>query len=133
MPKHMKMSDVEKATDYFFPRVPTTFEKAYPEVKSIRVEIRPHGEGFEPFRNQTERLDVYTEKSVPAIVDCRNPRCYGGGLNLDDLIRWAVVEPKRTEYETSMSCGGYEGSPKGRRKGDPCDTLFNVKVSVTYR
>jgi hypothetical protein len=133
MQKHMKLSDVEAATNYLLPRVPTTFEKAYPMVESIRVEVRPSGEGFEPFRNETERLDVYNEKSIPAIINCRNPRCYGGGLNLDYLIRWAVVESKQTEYEAYKSCGGYEGSPKGRRKGDPCDTRFRVKVDVTYR
>jgi len=129
----MKRSDVEAQTNYFIPRVVTTFEKAYPTVESIRVEIRPSGEGFEPFRGQTEHLDVYTEKSIPAIIDCRNPRCYGGGLNLDYLIRCVVVEAQRTEYETTEYCRGYEGSPKGRRKYGDCDTIFRLRVNVTYK
>jgi len=54
-------------------------------------------------------------------------------LQLDHLVRWSVVEAKLTEFETAISCDGYEGSPKGRRKGDPCDTMFRFKVSVMYK
>jgi len=131
----MKLSDVEANTNYFLPRVASTFEKAYPTVKSIRVEVRPVGEGFEPSRwsNQTEWLEVYNETNFQAILNCRNPRCFGGGLNLDYLIRWAVVEAKQTEYETTSHCEGYEGSPNGRRKDGPCDTYFKVKVAVVYK
>src|ERR1035437_4851375 len=126
--RHMKRSDVEAQEVYPFREHASSFQAAYPTVKSIRVEVRPSGQGFEPFRNELERVDVYTEKSFRATIDCRNPRCYNGGLELDYLVRWAVVEAKRTEYETEMSCGGYEGSPKGRRKDGPCDTYFKVKV-----
>lgn len=131
--RHMKLSDVEANRNYFIPRTASTFEKAYPTVKSIRVEVRPVGDGFEPFGNMTERLEIYNESNIPAILDCRNPRCFGGGLNLDYLIRWAVVEAKQTGYETTSRCKGYEGSPKGRRNDGPCDTYFKVKVSVVYK
>jgi hypothetical protein len=130
---HMKLSDVEAQTNYLIPRVASTFAKAYPNVETIIVELRPSGEGFEPFGNDRECLYVYTKDSMVSIINCRNPRCYGGGLNLDYLIRWAVVEAKQHEYETVMSCQGYEGSPKGRRKDGPCDTRFRIKVSVTYK
>jgi hypothetical protein len=91
------------------------------------------GEGFEPSGNMTEWLEVYNETNVPAILDCRNQRCYGGGVDLDYLIRWSVVEAKQIEYETTMSCRGHEGSPKGRRNDGPCDTHFKVKVNVVYK
>lgn len=131
--RHMKLSDVEAQRVYPFRGPAGSFQAAYPTVKSIRVEVRPVGEGFEPFRNMTEWLDVYTESTIPAIINCRNPRCYSGGLELDYMIRWAVVEAKQTEYERTISCRGYEGSPKGRRKDGPCDTYFKVKVSVVYK
>ena len=131
--RHMKRSDVEAQKVYPFRERASSFQSAYPTVKSIRVEVRPSGQGFEPYRNEIERVDVYTENSFRATIDCRNPRCYNGGLELDHLVRWAVVEAKLTEYETGMSCGGYEGSPKGRRNDGPCDTYFKVKVSVVYK
>jgi hypothetical protein len=89
--RHMKLSDVEAQKVYPFRGPASTFQAAYPTVKSIRVEVRPVGEGFEPFRNMTEWLDVYTESTIPARIDCRNPRCFGGGVELEYLIRWAVV------------------------------------------
>ncbi len=130
---HMKLSDVEATKNYPFRQKVDSFHQAYPSIDSIRVEVRPTGEGFEPYRHETGRVYVYNENSVPATIDCRNPRCFGGGLDLDHLIRWAVVESKRTEYEKTISCTGYEGSPKGRRNDGPCDTYFKVKVNVTYR
>lgn len=109
------------------------FERVCPEVETIRVEIRPIGEGFKPFREGSEVLIVYTENSVPPILNCRNPRCYGGGVDLDQLIRWFLVQGRHTEFEDLISCCGYEGSPKGRRNDGPCDTKFRVKVAIKYK
>ena len=133
MKQHQKLSDVEAQKNYVFRQPAKNFLHAYTTVNSIRVEVRPVGEGFEPFRNMTEWLEVYNENNLPAIVHCRNPVCYGGGLDLDCLIRWAVVEAKQTEYETTKKCCGYEGSPKGRRNDGPCDTYFKVKITVVYK
>jgi hypothetical protein len=131
---HMKLSDVEAQKAYAFRQPAKSFLDAYPTVRSIRVEVRPVGEGFEPCRDMTEYLEVYTEHNIiPAILDCRNPRCFGGGLDLDQLIRWAVVEAKQIEYETTKSCKGYEGTAKGRKNDGPCGTYFKVKVSVVYK
>lgn len=131
--RHMKLSDVEAQKVYPFRTPAKSFLDAYPTVKSIRVEVRPHGEGFESYRNMTEWIEVYNETNIPAILDCRNSRCFGGGLELDYLIRWSVVEAKQTEYETTMHCRGYEGSPKGRRNDGPCDTYFKIKINVVYQ
>jgi hypothetical protein len=133
MKRHMKLSDVEAQTNYLLPRNVASFEKAYPEVDSIRVELRPSGEGFEPYPGQQELVQIYSKDSMVPIVNCRNPRCYGGGLDLDYIVRWSVVAAKRTEYETVISCSGHEGSPKGRRNYGPCDTMFRLKISVTYK
>ncbi len=131
--RHMKLSDVEAQTVYPFRTPAETFVDAYPTVKSIGVEVCAIGEGFEPFRNMTEWVEVYTESNMRSKLDCRNPRCFGGGLDIDYLIRWSVVEAKRTEFETTVRCRGYEGSPKGRRNDGPCDTYFMVKVNVVYK
>jgi hypothetical protein len=135
MPKqrHMKLSDVEGQKTYPFRGPATSFEKAYPMIESLRLEVRPCGEGVEPFRGEREWLEIYTERRIVAILDCRNPRCHGGGLDLDRLLRWGIVEPKLTEYERTVHCSGFEGTPKGRRKDGPCDTYFKVKASVKYK
>ena len=132
MDKNMKLSDVEAQKPKPFGQ-PGTFAQAFPTVQSVRIELRPNGEGFEPFMAEQERVDVYTETTFPRIIDCRNPRCYGGGLDLGYLLRWTVVEAKRTEYEATIRCKGYEGSPKGRKNDGPCDTYFKVKITVTYK
>jgi hypothetical protein len=49
------------------------------------------------------------------------------------LFRLPLVEAKQTECVTAISCQGYEGSPKGPRKDEPCDSYFKVKVSVVYK
>ncbi|HRJ17932.1 MAG TPA: hypothetical protein PLF84_02780 [Bryobacteraceae bacterium] len=131
--RHMKMSDVEAQKTYPFRTTAKSFLDAYPTVKSIRVEVRPVGEGFEPYRKMSEYVDVYNETNIPAILNCRNPRCFGGGLDLDNLIRWSVVEGRLIDYEDTIRCQGYEGSPKGRRRDGPCDTSFKLNVSVAYK
>ena len=131
--RHMKLSDVEAQKTYFLPRTPTTFENAFPTVETMRVEVRPEGEGFRPFHGQQEWIETYVNGQIPTIINCRNPRCYGGGLNLGYELRWAIVEAKRTEFEHVYFCDGYEGSPKGRKKYGDCDTRFKVKITVKYK
>lgn len=130
--RHMKLSDVEGAKNYIL-REPATFARAFPAVSEIRVEIRPTGEGFEPMFGQKEWLDVYNMESIPMYYNCRNPRCYGGGVDLHQLIRWHIVERKIAEFEDSFSCSGHEGSPKGRKKYGSCDSYFKVKITARYR
>lgn len=130
--RHMKLSDLESQTNYLLPKT-SKFDDAYPTIEKLRVEVRAHGEGFQRFTDRGEWLDVYDLKSMVAILDCRNPRCYRGGLNLDHLLRWEIVERGLTEYETTVGCRGYEGSPKGRKNDGPCDTYFEVMINVTYK
>jgi hypothetical protein len=75
MARRMKLSDVKAQNVPFFAKPTNSFREAYPAVKGIRVEVRPDGEGFEPMHGQNERVDVYTESSIPAAINCRNPRC----------------------------------------------------------
>lgn len=126
----MKLSDVEAQTDSLLPRAQMTFEKAYPTVRSLRVEIED-SDGMRGSRKTAP--SIYTEKHFVPIINCHNPRCYGGGLDVGRLLRWQVVEPKCTHYEDTVSCCGYEGSPKGRRRDGPCDTVFRVKIDVEYQ
>ena len=111
--RHMKRSDVEAQKVYPFRERASSFQSAYPTVKSIRVEVRPSGQGFEPYRNEIERVDVYTENSFRATIDCRNPRCYNGSLELDHLVRWAVVAGKAHRVRNGDVMRGLRRLPEG--------------------
>ncbi len=131
MTKHMKLSDVEAHKIYPF-RQTTTFENAFPNVGDIRVEVRIQGEEFDPAPGHPERLNIYKNGNIPTIINCQNPRCYSGGLDLHHLLRWVIAE-KRTEFAEVTPCRGYEGSPKGRRNDGPCDTSFGVIMTIQYK
>jgi hypothetical protein len=127
--KRMKLSDVEARTKYAFRGSPTTFNEAYPTVRSLILVI----EAGSAIRGEREQTLRFTEKSLQPIIDCRNPRCYGGGLNVDQLLRWSVVGSGKTEFEDTKFCEGYEGSPGGRKRTGSCDTRYTIKVSVKYK
>jgi hypothetical protein len=127
--RRMKLSDVEAQTNYAFCGTPTTFANAYPTVATLKVDV----ETKTVLRGEREESYSFNQESLRPILDCRNPRCFGGGIDLDRLLRFTVVGPKLTTFETTQFCTGYEGSPKGRRRTDSCDTMFKVKVAVTYK
>ena len=52
---------------------------------------------------------------------------------MNHMLSWSVVYPRRTEFEKTVSCKGYEGSPKGARKYNECSTYFTVKMTVKYK
>jgi hypothetical protein len=111
-----KLSDAYRdGRQFLVPRVP--FAEAYPEIESIRVEVAGA---------------VYDERRVPAVMDCPNPRCYRGGVQIDQIIRMMVLD-RQTEKDGVELCVGYLGSPKGRRQYGPCLERFPVRVSIRYR
>lgn len=125
--RHMKLSDVEAATDYAIPRVVTAFEKAYPEVKILQFEV----EGSDTWgRYKVDHKG--TEKNFRQLINCANPSCYRGGVDLGRILRWSLIPGKQSSFEDRISCCGYEGSPKGRRRTGSCDTYFRVKFVVEY-
>jgi hypothetical protein len=105
---------------------PTTFYKANPQVKDIRVEV-----------DEQDRLSDYHSHQVlgqsglPRTVRCGNPRCQQGGFDIRHVV-YFMIEARETHGENSIRCPGHEGSPKGRRKGDPCGHLAKIKLSITY-
>ena len=53
-----------------------------------------------------------------------NPRCQQGGLLTQQIV---LFHP---DGECDFPCNGHEGTPAGRRKGDPCDNRFKVTLEV---
>lgn len=126
--KRDKLPEVEKNTSYFIPRVPSTFDKVFPEIESIRLEAELHGEGVNKY-NQTA---VMTEKHFERFLPCHNPLCYGGGIDLQRFVSY-LVAGRKTEEEDTLFCQGHEGSPKGRKNYGPCDTYYKVKANLSYK
>ena len=122
--RRKKLSEIEAQTTYLL-GTPTTFENAFPTVETMRVEIRPYGEGYRLFPGQEELVEVYENRRIPRILDCRNRLCNRGGIDLNDLV-CSVVQKKLTEFEGSRGC-------KGREKTGSCDTRCKVKISVKYK
>jgi hypothetical protein len=60
-------------------------------IDTLLVEVRSHGWGFFPFHGEEERVEVYDEKSFVTSNDCRSSLCYGGGVDLNHLLRWSVA------------------------------------------
>ena len=107
--------------------LPTTFKKAYPNIKTIKLHATHRGE----VTSEMQRLQYYSEASLPREIPCPNPRCRQGGYSLTGLVI-SLDHDRLPEYETRYSCNGHEGSPAGRREGSPCMNSVAIKVQATY-
>ncbi|WP_332660854.1 hypothetical protein [Brevundimonas sp.] len=107
----------------WFGRLTTNRTEAFPELKSLALVVRQDPQGMHAQHSwQTEcRFD---ETNFPDRITCVNARCQQGGLELETIIRHSSSGERR------YACNGHEGSPAGRRKGDPCDNYFVVDMSV---
>jgi len=130
--RHQKASDVFRAAPRLFSR-PGRFHDAFPTIATLRVETQ--GSGFfttpRPFgRDDGKR--VYTQETAGEYIDCENPTCYNGGLNLGEHLR-EMLRTGATHHEWTAWCQGYEGSPKGRKRYRSCLEDWQIVVDVTYR
>jgi len=104
----------------------TDREKAFPDIEALELVVRQ--DPFEHYaRSPWQRESRYTKASVPRRQSCLNPRCQQGGLDLQQIVTFYSSGDHR------FYCNGHEGSPQGRRKGDPCDNRFDVTLTVSRR
>jgi hypothetical protein len=97
--------------------------QAFPDIKSLKVKIIQDPYGYY-CREEHQRETTYSKNTIARYATCRNPRCQQGGIDLQNLVLFSG------SGEYSFHCNGHEGTPKGRRKGDPCDNVFNITVAV---
>jgi hypothetical protein len=129
--KRLKASDVYKQTDFFFSGPKLTFAQAFPEIEDLQVAVKETDQSYVPHTLVCE--SAYCRTNPPGeYVDCRNPDCYNGGFRMGDILR-EMVQQMRTDFTTTLSCQGYEGSPNGRRKYDRCYHVFEVSIRLAYR
>lgn len=125
MKQRMKASDVyAKSYNPFVPK--TDFEGAFPNIESITVDVTE----IEEYGNEHDRK--YSKGNFGQYINCSNTQCYNGGFSIGDAIG-SLYFKKLTEGEGEADCQGYEGSPKGKRKGDPCEHKFRYKINIVYK
>ena len=123
-----KLTDVLHQTEPLLGGKTDSFEKAYPAVASLRVEVL---ETEMVWPNQHAAY-TFTEKNFCHAVNCSIPVCFGGGIEIGWLIHDAVSK-KLTQVEDGRRCRGNEGSPRGRRIYRTCQHKFIVKATIEYR
>lgn len=127
-----KLSNAIARGDFVFQRPPRpgeekTFEEIFPTVQDIDIHVEETGRDL-----RRPRDDYFSNRFVPHVVDCTNPRCVKGGVILG-LIIHEVIRENKTSFQDTKNCRGFEGSPKGRRHHGDCDHKFKIEVTVTYK
>ena len=107
---------------------PGSFREVYPNIKSLKLDGSQHGD----LRSQHQEKLRYSESSIPAMISCANPRCQQGGYDIQAIID-GVVYSQESSYKETLHCNGHEGTPKGRRIGDPCMNYIKVNIEIEYK
>lgn len=98
--------------------------KAFPGIAALELSI-VQDRWAHYTQKAWQRESRYSLADIPRHLRCVNPRCQQGGLDLQQVaLFWS-------SGEYTMHCSGHEGSPGGRRKGDPCDNSFIVTIQKT--
>jgi hypothetical protein len=102
-----------------------TLLSAFPHIARIEVRV------VEENAYVGWRRDRVFQNDVPAAIPCSNPRCREGGYDIANLI-YFVAEGRKTNDEITIRCNGHEGSPKGRRRGDPCTNRACITATADF-
>lgn len=95
--------------------------RAFPGIDSVELSVDQDLWGHYT-EKASQRQARYTLDNIPKRLRCVNPRCQQGGIDLQEIVVfWS-------NGEHSLTCNGHEGSPAGKRRGDPCDNSFVVRL-----
>jgi len=108
----------------------TSFKEAYPEIKSLRIEISQDRFGFYT-QPQNDQKIILTESNITPKIPCINPLCQRGGINIEKLVSF-MIPHRSQEDEFEETCPGHEGSTRNR-SAPPCDNTSIVKISIIYK
>jgi hypothetical protein len=123
----------DKASDIFNKGEPLFgkkigFAEAFPTIAAIAVEVTIDGRGVRGLK-ETSRFDAGTLRGE--FLDCRDPRCYGGGFQIGAVLR-TMVTKKQTHHVGLALCEGTEGGT-ARKRGSPCITQFDYHIDIVYK
>jgi hypothetical protein len=121
-----KASDLHAKRDPLFGRK-VSFAEAFPMIASVAVAVEIDGRGVRGLK-ETRHFDA---GNLGEYMDCRDPRCYGGGFSIGQVLH-NMVSKKQTHFEGWSRCQGQEGGSQ-RRRGSPCITQFDYRVDIVYK
>lgn len=107
------------------------FGEAFPNVEAIDFTIDDNPWGWYNVRGH--RPLHFTSASATSFIPCPNDRCRRGGFDFGTFLRNHTYGAKITAVDQSYPCNGDEGTPAGRRKGDPCMNCFKVRGTIKYK
>ena len=101
----------------------TDKSKAFAGIVSFELKVVQDRFGnytIEPWQRESR----FTLANIVPHLACVNPRCQQGGLELQRIVLF------QSAGKHTFPCNGHEGSPRGRRQGDPCDNSFEIELTV---
>ena len=104
----------------------TDRQEAFPDIISLEIVVVQDLFGYYT-QHSWQRENRFTKATIPRYLACTNPRCQQGGLDLQRIVLFG------SSGRHTFHCNGHEGTPKGRRKGRPCDNSFEVTLTVERR
>ena len=99
----------------------TDRDKAFSGIASFELTVVQDRFGMYS-RGGQPSVSRYTKADVPRHLRCVNSRCQQGGLDLQQIVNFFPAGEK------TFYCNGHEGTPAGRRKGDPCSNSFVITL-----
>jgi hypothetical protein len=94
MEPRKKAQDVFNDTNFIFSQK-TTFEKAFPEIEKISVEVNESGEGV--YRGYG--LSHYGKHNIGEFINCKNPKCYNEDSTSEILFEVYISGKIRKQQE----------------------------------
>jgi hypothetical protein len=111
--------------ELFLGKLVASLREAYPEVRTARLNVVHHGD----VDHESQRERVYS--TVPGKIPCPNPRCRGGGYDLNTTLL-TLTQAKTTSYRVTWNCGGREGSRRTQVNPYPCMNSVELSLEITY-
>jgi hypothetical protein len=104
--------------------VQRSFSDEFPDIADIRIRA---SSTKSPIHERPPYREFGFE--APKYIECTNPLCKNGKLQLWPLIRTAHAE-RATSIRQWQACNG---RLRGRRPNSPCLYSFNVEGEITYK
>lgn len=113
----------------------SAFARRFPEVQDVILEWGENlasGEaspgGVHTFSHSTRAADGTFE---PAL-GCPNPRCRGGGFDIEFLME-SMVSESLEEKSGLLVCVGWERQKRSKTERTPCTAAIRYRIRVSYR
>jgi len=103
----------------------SSFSEAHPTIQAAKMSYVMSDYGSEV------REGFWTPDDDPKIR-CLNPLCQRGGFDIGREVQMMICLGL-TSKDLNLRCDGDEGSPKGRRTGQPCEYMLKGTLSIIYK